>query len=86
VRVVSVARQISTIEELYQDQIVCFSGKIKGAKVTNPRTVLGSSPGEDVGFRNNNFSCVIQRSVSNDRANDKLSGNKDCNLHYVNIC
>jgi hypothetical protein len=25
------------------------------AKVTNPKSVLGSSPGEDAGFRNNNF-------------------------------
>jgi hypothetical protein len=31
-----------------------------GTKVTNPKSVLVSSPGEDVGYRNN-FSCDIQR-------------------------
>jgi hypothetical protein len=39
--------------------------------------VLGSSPSEDVEFRNNNFSYDIQRYASNDQAYDKLSGNKD---------
>jgi hypothetical protein len=47
------------------------------AKVTNPKTVLGSSPGEDVEFRNI-FSYDIQRCYRmNDQTYDKLSGNKD---------
>jgi hypothetical protein len=53
-----------------------FGEEITGTKVTNPKTVLGSSPGEDVGFRDN-FSYDIQRYVSNDQAYGKLSGNKD---------
>jgi hypothetical protein len=40
-------------------KIICFSEEITGIKVTNPKTVLGSSLGED-GFRNNNFFCDIQ--------------------------
>jgi hypothetical protein len=48
---------------------VCFGEKITGTKVTNPKTVLGSSLGEDVGFRdNNNLFYDIQRYVSNDQA------------------
>jgi hypothetical protein len=45
-------------------------------KVTNLKTVLGSCPGEDVGFRDN-FTYDIQRYISNDQAYGKLSGNKD---------
>jgi hypothetical protein len=41
-------------EEWNQNKTVCFSGESAGAKVTNPKTVLGSSPDDD-GFRNNNF-------------------------------
>jgi hypothetical protein len=51
---VSVARNLSTIEERRQEEN-CFGGEITGENVTKPKTVLGSSPGEDGGFRNNFF-------------------------------
>jgi hypothetical protein len=75
VKMISVARKLSTIEE--RNQQFCFVKEITGAKVTNPKTVLGSSPGEDVEFRNNNFSYDIQQYVSDDEAYDKLSDDKD---------
>jgi hypothetical protein len=43
------------MEEWSQEKIVCFGGEITGANVTSPKTVLGSSPGKDIGFRINNF-------------------------------
>jgi hypothetical protein len=54
------------------------SSEITGTKVTNPKTVLSVSLGEDVGFRddnnnnnnNNTFLYDIQRYVSNDQAYD----------------
>jgi hypothetical protein len=55
VKAVPVARKLSTIEERCQEKIVCFGDEITGTKVTNPKTVLGSSLGEDVGFRDNFF-------------------------------
>jgi hypothetical protein len=49
--------------------------------VTNPKSVLGSSFGEEVGFRDNdNFFYDIQlyvSNVANDQAYCKLSGNDD---------
>jgi hypothetical protein len=45
--VVSVARKLRTIEERRQDQN-CFGEEITGTKFTIPKSVLGSSPGEDV--------------------------------------
>jgi hypothetical protein len=56
-----------------------LGGEFTGAKVTNAKTVLDSSPGEDVEFRNNNFSSDIQRYLSNNQAYDKLSGDEDWN-------
>jgi hypothetical protein len=44
---------------------------------SHTKKLLCSSPGEDVEFRNNNFSYDIQRYVWNDQAYDKLSDNKD---------
>jgi hypothetical protein len=51
-----------------------FGWKMRGAKVTNLKTVLGSSPDKDIGFMNH-FYFDIQRCVSNDQACDKISGN-----------
>jgi hypothetical protein len=59
-----------------KNKLLCFGEEITGTKVTNSKTVLGSSLGEDVGF-GDNFFCDIQRYVSNDHAYGKLSGNKD---------
>jgi hypothetical protein len=73
---VSVARKLSTIAERRQDKSYYFEEEITGTEVTNPKTVLGSSLGGDVGFTDN-FFRDIQRCVSNDQAHDKLSGNKD---------
>jgi hypothetical protein len=56
--VVSVARKLSTTEDRYQEQN-CFCGKITETKVTNMKTIVGSSPGEDVWFRNNFFSVIF---------------------------
>jgi hypothetical protein len=54
-----------------------FRKEISG-RVTSLKTVLVSSLGEEVGFRDNNsFFCDFQRYVSNDQAYDNLSGNKD---------
>jgi hypothetical protein len=55
VEIFSVARKISTIEERRQDIIICFGEEVTGTKVTDPKTVVGSSLGEDVGFRDGNF-------------------------------
>jgi hypothetical protein len=55
--------------------IVCFGEKITGTKVTNPKTVLDSSLGEDGGLRDN-FFYDIQQYASNDQACGKLSANK----------
>jgi hypothetical protein len=86
--VVPVVRKLSTIEERCQDQSCLFrredfrnkghnpdGEKIAGTKVTNPTSVVGSSLGEDVGFRNK-FLCDIQRYISNDQAYYKHSDNK----------
>jgi hypothetical protein len=53
-----------------------FGEEITGTKATNTISVLGSSPGEDVGFRDH-FSYDIQQYVSNDQAYGKFSSNKD---------
>jgi hypothetical protein len=50
-REVPVSRKLSTIEEWCQGKIFLFGEDITGTEVTNPKTVLGPSPGEDVGFR-----------------------------------
>jgi hypothetical protein len=57
-------------------RIVCFCCVITGTYVTNPKTVLGLSPSEDVEFRGNNFllwSSAVRVEWS---ASDKLSDNK----------
>jgi hypothetical protein len=80
VKIISVARKLSTIEERRKEQYCLFRRGKTVAEVANHKTILGSSLGEDVGFRNNsnnNFFYVIQRYVSNDQAYNKLSGNKD---------
>jgi hypothetical protein len=51
---VSVAWKLSTVEERSLDKI-CFGEDIIGTKVTNPKSVLVSNPGEDFGFRDNFF-------------------------------
>jgi hypothetical protein len=51
----SVARKLSTIEERRLTKVACFGAGITGTKVTNPKTVIGSSIGEDVAFRDNFF-------------------------------
>jgi hypothetical protein len=52
---VSVAQKLSTIE--WHQGKTCFGEEITGTKVTNPKTVLGSSPSEDIGFGDNFFLC-----------------------------
>jgi hypothetical protein len=45
------------IEEWRKNKIVCFGENITGTKITDLKTVLGSSLSEDIGFRdddNNN--------------------------------
>jgi hypothetical protein len=54
VRVVSVALKLITAEERRQGES-CFGEDITGTEVTNPKTVLGSSPGKDDVFGDNNF-------------------------------
>jgi hypothetical protein len=60
---VSIAQKLSTIEKWQKNKIVCFGEEITGTKITNPKTVLGSSLGEDVKFRNDddddNFSIIF---------------------------
>jgi hypothetical protein len=53
VKIVSVVRKLSTIEERRKEHN-CFGEEITGAEVTNPKTVLGSS-----GFRNGDNLSVI---------------------------
>jgi hypothetical protein len=53
VKMVSVARKLSTIEEQRKEQNY-FSEEITGTDVTNPETNLGSSLRENFGFRDNN--------------------------------
>jgi hypothetical protein len=62
-----------------KNKIVCFGEEITGTEVTNPKTALGSSLGEDVEFRddNNNNFYDIERCVSKYQVCGKLSGNKD---------
>jgi hypothetical protein len=71
---ISVALKLSMVEE-WRNEKNCFVGEIIGNKVTNPKTFLGASLGEDVFM--DNFFYDIQRYVSNDQACGKLSGNKD---------
>jgi hypothetical protein len=52
-KMVSIARKLSTIEDGAKNKIVCFGEKITGTKLTNPKTVLGL--GEQVEFRDNSF-------------------------------
>jgi hypothetical protein len=47
-----------------------------GAKIKNPRIVLGSSLGEVVRFKDKIFFFNIKRCVLNDQAYDKSSGNE----------
>jgi hypothetical protein len=49
---ISVVHKVSTIERRREQN--CFGEKITGTKIANPKTSLGSSLDEDVGFRNNN--------------------------------
>jgi hypothetical protein len=57
----SVGRKLSTIERRYQSQSCLFQRGDTGTQVTNPKTVRGSSPGVDVGFRDNN-NCFLRYS------------------------
>jgi hypothetical protein len=47
------------VEEWRKNRIVCFGEEITGNEVIRPKTVLDSSLGEDVGFRDNNNSKKI---------------------------
>jgi hypothetical protein len=77
VRVLPVARKLSTIQERRQDQSCVFRREdYRNRGHNHEKSVLGSRPGEDFGFRHN-FSYDIQRYVSSDQAYGKLSGNKD---------
>jgi hypothetical protein len=71
----SVAWKLNTIERRKEQN--CFSEEITGTEIRNPKTVLDSSLGEDVGFRDNNFFYDIQQYVPNDQDYGKLSGSKD---------
>jgi hypothetical protein len=55
VRVPMKTISISETNHDRKNKIVCFGEEITGTKVTNPKTVLGSSLGADVGFRDHNF-------------------------------
>jgi hypothetical protein len=70
------------------NKIVCFGEEITRTEVVNPKTVLSSSLGGDVGFRDIIITVVIITITtttifhaierqSNDQAYGKLSGNKD---------
>jgi hypothetical protein len=61
VKIISVARKLSKIEELRKEQNCLFrrgeerrGGGVVVSKVTDPKTVLGSSLGEYGTFRDNN--------------------------------
>jgi hypothetical protein len=69
-----VLRQLSTIEEQKQEQNCLFRRGDYRIKVYNPKLSWVRVP---VKMFRNNFSYNIQRSVSNDQAYGKLSGNKD---------
>jgi hypothetical protein len=56
-KMVSVAWKLSTIER--RKEQYCFGEEITRTKVTNPKTISGSSLDEDAGFRDNNFFCDI---------------------------
>jgi hypothetical protein len=78
-RMFSVARKLSAIEERRQAKFVRFVEEITGTKVTNPKTAQISNLCEYFRFRDNNFIIFlydIQRYVSNDQAYYKLSDNK----------
>jgi hypothetical protein len=55
VKVIHVARKLTTIQEQRQTKLVRFGEEITETMATNPKTVLGSSFGENVGFRDNFF-------------------------------
>jgi hypothetical protein len=74
-KIVSVARELSTIE--WHKEHSRFSKDTTGTKVTNPKTVPCWSLGEEGWFKYNNFFYDIQQYVSNDDFYDKLSSNKD---------
>jgi hypothetical protein len=57
-KMVSVGWKLCTIEERRKEKN-CFGEEITGTMVTNPKTVLGSSLGEDVGFRDNNSNNIL---------------------------
>jgi hypothetical protein len=71
----SVNKQVRETEP--KTKIVRFGGEDTTAKVINMKSVLGSSPGEDVVFRNNNFFFLWYSKIPNDQICDKLLGNKD---------
>jgi hypothetical protein len=52
-KMVSAARKLGA-----ENKIVCFGSEITGT-FTNPKNILGSSFGEDFGFRYNNFSMMF---------------------------
>jgi hypothetical protein len=56
VKIVSIAWKLSMTEQCKEQN--CFGGDITGTKVTNPKTVLGSSLSKDR-FRDHNFFCDI---------------------------
>jgi hypothetical protein len=64
VKIISVALKLDMTE--HRQNRSCFGEEITGTKVTNPKTVLGSSPGEFVPVI---FNCKYQ-------AYDKFSASK----------
>jgi hypothetical protein len=62
-RMISVARKISKRKNVANAKFVGFGEEIRGTTVTNPKTVLGTSLGEEVVFRDN-FFYDIKRHVT----------------------
>jgi hypothetical protein len=58
-KMVSVARKLSMIERR-KEQHCLFGRRDYRTKVTNPKSVLGLSLGEDVGFTDNNLSVIFK--------------------------
>jgi hypothetical protein len=84
VKIISVARELSTIKEERKEQN-CFGVEITGSEVTNSKTDIVSLPGQN-GFQSTIIIitviiivvifCDIYRYALNDKACNKLLGNK----------
>jgi hypothetical protein len=75
-KMVSVPPKLSTTEERRKQY--CFLSQITRPKVTNPKTALKSSLGEDARLRGKiMLFCDTQHHASNDHTRGKLASNKD---------